>query len=162
MRDNEEQGRIEMAFNSRMTSVYRVSDLDEIVDGLIAHMRTQMEHPALLNSRFVFDEFLCLDISFHQLNLTRGSSYLPLPNWIEKKKAIINPKNYDGLCFRWAVIAADKWMNIDSHPERVSNLMKFENDYDWSGIEFPVPKEFQWKTLVSLKLIIMFQLMFWL
>ena len=131
-----------MAFNSLMTSVYRGSDLGEIVDGLIAHMRTQMEHPALLNSRFVFDEFLRLDIRFNQLNLMRGSSYLPLPNWIAKKKAIINPKNMnDGLCFRWAVIAADKWMDIDYNPERISSLIRFAHNYDWSGIEFPVSME---------------------
>ena len=47
----------------------------------------------------------------------------------------------DEECFSWAVIAADKWMNIDSHPERISNLTKFENDYDWSGMEFPVSME---------------------
>ena len=47
----------------------------------------------------------------------------------------------DEECFRWAVIAADKWMNIDYDPERISNLMKFENDYDWSGMEFPVSME---------------------
>ena len=34
-----------------------------------------------------------MDIDFHKLNLTRGSSYLPLPKWIANKKAIINPKN---------------------------------------------------------------------
>ena len=66
------------------------SDLDQIVDGMITHMKTQIENPALLNSRFRFDEVLFLDVNFHRLNLTRGSSYLPLPDWIEKKKAIIN------------------------------------------------------------------------
>ena len=29
-------------------------------------------------------------------------------------------------------------MDIDSHPERVSNLREFANNYDWSGLEFPV------------------------
>ena len=28
--------------------------------------------------------------------------------------------------------------NIKSHPERISNLTKFSNNYDWSGLEFPV------------------------
>ena len=50
--------RVELAFNSRMTSVYRGSDLDQIVDGMIAHMQTQIENPALLNSKFRFDEVL--------------------------------------------------------------------------------------------------------
>ena len=65
-----------------MTSVYRGSDLDQIVDGMITHMKPQIKNPALLNSRFRFDDVLFLDISFHHLNLTRGSFYLSLPDWL--------------------------------------------------------------------------------
>ena len=121
-----------------MTSVYRGSDLDQIVDGKIANMKFQIENPALLNSRFVFDEVLYLDVNFHQLNLTRGSFYLPLPDFIAKRKAVINPQNGDEECFKWAIIGVDKWMDIDFHPERVSNLREFADNYDWSGLEFPV------------------------
>ena len=53
--------------------------MDEIVDEMIAYMKQQIENLALLNSRFIFDEVLYIDVDFHQLNLTRGSSYLPLP-----------------------------------------------------------------------------------
>ena len=128
--DKEGQERVELAFNSLMTSVYRGSDLDQIVDGIIANIKFQIQNPALLNSRFVFDEVLYLDINFHQLNLTRGSSYLPLPDFIAKRKAVINPQNGDEECFKWAIIAADKWMDIDSHPERMSNLREFADNYD--------------------------------
>ena len=65
--DEEGQERVELAFNSSMTSVYRGSKTDQIVDGMIANMKLQIENPALLNSRFVFDEFLYLDVNFHQL-----------------------------------------------------------------------------------------------
>ena len=107
IRDDEEgQERVELAFNSLMTSVYRGSETDQIVDGMIANMKFQIENPALLNSRFVFDEFLYLDVNFHQLNLTRGSSYLPLPNWLARKKAIVNPHNDDEECFKWSVSTA--------------------------------------------------------
>ena len=51
---------------------------------------------------------------------------------------MINPQNRDEECFKWAIITADKWMDIDSHPERVSNLREFTDNYDWSGLEFPV------------------------
>ena len=74
--DEESKERVELAFNSLMTSVYRGSEMDHIVDGMIANMKFQIENPALLNSRFVFDEFLYLGVNFHQLHLTRGSSYL--------------------------------------------------------------------------------------
>ena len=83
---------VELAFNSRMINVYNLGDMDEIVNEMIAHIKGQIENPALLNSRFVFDEVLFTNVDFHQLNLTRGSSYLPLPNWLALKKAIINPK----------------------------------------------------------------------
>ena len=106
--DKEGQKRVKLAFNSLMTSVYRGSETDQIVDGMIANMKFQIENPALLNSRFVFDEFLYLDVNFHQLNLTRGSSYLPLPDLLVRKKAIVNPHNDDEECFKWSVIAAEK------------------------------------------------------
>ena len=66
--------RVDRAFNSRMTEIFQGSDLNEIVSKMLAHMKTQIENPALANSRFVFDEVLFLDISFYQLNLTQGSS----------------------------------------------------------------------------------------
>ena len=129
VRDGEEgKERVELAFDSLMTSVYRGSDLDQIVDGMTANMKFQIENPALLNSRFVFDQVLYLDIDFHQLNLTRGSSYLPLPDFIAKRKAVINPQNGDEECFKWAIITVDKWMHIDSYPERVSNLREFADN----------------------------------
>ena len=100
---------VELAFNSRMMNVYNLSDLDEIVDEMINHTKEQIENPALLNSRFVFNEVLFTNVDFHQLNLRRGSIYLPLPGWLARKKAIINPKNEDQECFKWAVIAASRW-----------------------------------------------------
>ena len=101
-------------------------------------MKTQIENPALLNSRFRFHEVLFLDVNFYPLNLTRGSSYLPLPDWIVKKKAIINPQNDDEECFEWAVIAADNFKEIGRNPQCVSNLRKFADNYDWAGLKFSV------------------------
>ena len=100
-----------------MMTVYNLSEINEIANEMIAHMREQIENPALLNSRFVFDEVLFMNIDFHQLNLTRGSSYIPLPEWLANKKAIINPHKEDQECFKWAVITASHWEEIDSHPE---------------------------------------------
>ena len=91
-------------------------------------MKEQIENSALSNSRFVFDEVLQMDVDFHQLNLTRGSSYLPLPEWLACKKAIINPLNKDQECFKWAVIVASRWEDIDRNPQRISKLKKFEAD----------------------------------
>ena len=108
---------VELAFNSRMLNVYNLCDMNEIVNAMISHMKQQIENPVLSDSKFVFDEVVNMDVNFHQLNLTRGSSYLPLPDWLARKKAIINPKNSDLECFKWAVIAAMRWEEIGKNPE---------------------------------------------
>ena len=140
-----------------MTNVYNLSDLDEIVNEMIAHMKEKIENPALLNSRFVFDEVLFTNADFHQLNLTRGSSYLPLPNWLARNKAIINPKKEDQECFKWVVIAASRWEEINNNPERISKLKRFEKDFDWSGIGFSVSvkdiKKFEFRNQISINLL---------
>ena len=99
---------VELAFNSRMLAVYNLSDMSEIASEMIEHMYQQIENPVLRDSKFVFDGVIHMDIDFHRLNLTRGSSYMPLPDWLAKKGVIINPKNSDMECFKWAVIAAMK------------------------------------------------------
>ena len=103
-----------------MMDIFQGSDLNEIVNEMFAHMKTQIENQALASSRFRFDEVLLLDVNFHQLNLTRGSSYLPLPDQMANKRAVINPKNEnDEECFKWAVIAALHYVDIKSYPERI-------------------------------------------
>ena len=135
IKDEVEQ--VELAFNSRMLAVYNLSDMGEIASAMIEHMQQQIENPALRESKFVFDGVIHMDINFHRLNLTRGSSYIPLPEWLAKKGAIINPKNSDMECFKWAVIAAMKWKDIGDHPERMNKLRRYEDDFDWDGMKFP-------------------------
>ena len=46
---------------------------------------------------------------------------------------IINPHNDDEECFKSSVIAVE---NIGmKNPQRVSNLRKFTDNYNWSGIK---------------------------
>ena len=114
-----------------MLAVYNLSDIGEIASAMIEHMQQQIENPTLRDSKFVFDGIIWMDIDFHRLNLIRGSSYVPLPDWLAKKGAIINRKNSDMECLKWAVIAAMKWRDIDNHPERISKLRRYEDDFDW-------------------------------
>ena len=83
---------VDLVFNSLMTNVYNLNDLDQIVLKMINNISYQIENPTLLNSRFIFEEVLYMDINIHQLNLTRGSSYLPLPEWLASKRVIKKSK----------------------------------------------------------------------
>ena len=68
--------RVEKAFNSTMTEIHQGSDLNEIIDEILIHMKMQIKNPVLTNSRFMFDEVLFPDVNFHRLALTRGSNVL--------------------------------------------------------------------------------------
>ena len=60
------------------------------------------------------------------------------PEYIAKKKAVINPNNNNEQCFKWVVITALHHEDIEHHPERSSLLQHFEGQYNSSGLEFPL------------------------
>ena len=67
-----------------------------------------------------------------------GTSYIESPEWIKNKGVTISPKNTkDNNCFQYAIIAALNYQNIDHHPERISKLKPFINNYNWKGIVLP-------------------------
>ena len=57
---------------------------------------------------------------------------------MDKNKGVtINPKNTKNhVCFQLAITAALNNQNIDQHPERISKLRPFINNYNWKDIEF--------------------------
>ena len=56
----------------------------------------------------------------------RGSSYIPLPKYLADKKALINLKNDDEQCFKWAVTRAIN--PTESHPERIDKKLRAKVD----------------------------------
>ena len=56
---------VELEFNSRMVNIYNLSNMNEIVNEMLAHMKQQIENQALSDSKFVFDEVLHMDVDFH-------------------------------------------------------------------------------------------------
>ena len=80
-----------MPFNSRMMEIFQGSDSNEVIDRMLANIKKQIENPALANSRFRSEEVLFLDLSFYQLNLTRGSSYIPSSKLDSEQKGSNQP-----------------------------------------------------------------------
>ena len=135
----EKEIKVDLPFHSKMTEIFQGSNIEEILEKMFAYIKTQVENSKLEDSEFKFDHIMHLDISFHKLQLTRGSSYIDLPAWIKGKKAVLNPKNEDDEeCFKWAVITALHHEEISSHPERISKLEPYSDLYNWKGLEFPM------------------------
>ena len=51
-----------------------------------------------------FKEVISLDIYTVDYKTLKGDSYIPLPDFLMRKKAIINMENKDNKCFLWSVL----------------------------------------------------------
>ena len=73
----------------------------------------QEELKMIKGSDFVFESVDLLDYKLHRVRLNRGGSYIKSPEWLENKKATINPKNKnDDECLWWSTISALNYNNI--------------------------------------------------
>ena len=97
-------------------------------------------------SDFEFDGVNFLYYDFNKISLYRGGSYIDSPKLLKDTKSTINPKNNDYKCFQYAVTLALNLDNIDNHPERISKIKPFINQYNWKDIDFP-PTNNDWRKL---------------
>lgn len=65
-----------------------------------------------------------------------GSSFIDLQTNIKKKNAIVNVRNNDQKCFMWAILSA-LHTNVQ-YPNHMSSYSAYENELNFTGINFPV------------------------
>ena len=122
-------------------------DTNNVVNRLIESFKKRYQEgleTRMRGSSYVFNHIRLLEYHFHKITLSRGSSYIPRLDWIANKKCTINPKNIkDNRCYLYAIVIALNFNKIPNHPERISNLIPFIPNYNWSEINFPAgPKEY--------------------
>ena len=84
-------------------------------------------------SEFVYDSVDVLYSNLNKVSLSRGGSNIDSP-----KRATINPQNKkDDRCFQYAVTIVLNHEQIKAHPERISKIKPFIDQYNWNEIDFP-------------------------
>ena len=87
-------------------------------------------------SGWYFKEVISFEIHIVDYKPMKGSSFIPLPEFIKRKKAIINMENKDDKCFLWSVL---RYLHPrEKHSTRINDLREYENDLNFKGIDFPV------------------------
>ena len=87
-------------------------------------------------SGFVLDGVIEFTLVITQFNPLSGSSYIPTPPSIAKKKAVSNIKNADQFCFQWAILSC--LYPPKNNPCRVSNYHQYHTTLNFEDISFPV------------------------
>ena len=77
-----------------------------------------------------------LEIGITKYDPLSGSGYSELPPYVARKGAVINMRNEDDQCFKWAVTRA---LNpADKNPNRITNELREQTEkYNWEDITFP-------------------------
>ena len=92
---------------------------------------------SMRGSEFNFDSVHLLYYDLQKISLKRGGSYIDSPEWLNDKKATINPKINDDNFLQYALVVALNYQNIKKDPQRISKIKSFIDQYNWKEIDFP-------------------------
>ena len=111
-------------------------DVEKLIDKCVKKIIEDLEVYQKNGSGWYFNEVVQLEIHTVDFNPTEGSSYIPLPDWIKNKKAIVNIENKDEKCFLWCILRY--LYSKERDEERISDLKKYEFSLNTKGISFPM------------------------
>ena len=80
---------------SNNVSIMQGKDTNDIIKELFESFLHDYQEKlkTIKGSDFVFESVYLMDYKLHRVRLKRGGSYIKSHEWLEKKKAEINPKN---------------------------------------------------------------------
>ena len=113
------------------------TDVKEILDKVKKKINENVINYQTNGSGWYFNEVKQLEI--HTVDykpMKGGSSYIPLPEWIMRKKAIVSIRNTANKCFIWSVLRY--LYPREKNDCRLGDLKKHENELNTKGIKFPV------------------------
>ena len=123
-------------FNSGTNINLESTDVEKLIDKCVKKIIEDLEVYQKNGSGWYFKEVVQLEIHTVEYNPTKGSSYIPLPDWISNKKAIVNIENKDDKCFIWCIL---RYLHPrDRDAERLTGLKKYEFSLNTKGITFPI------------------------
>ena len=81
------------------------------------------------------------DLHKENMSKNKDSDYLKTPEFISKKKFVINPLTTDKNLFMDAVILGLYSKTIGKNNTRPKNIRKYSDTINWDGINFPSTEE---------------------
>ena len=123
-------------FNSGTHINLESTNVKKLIDKCVKKIIEDLEIFQKNGSGWYFKEVVQLEIHTVENGVMKGSSYIPLPDWISNKKAIVNIENKDEKCFLWCVLRYLHPKERDR--ETWTDLKKYEKSLNTKGIYFPM------------------------
>ena len=123
-------------FNSSTYNNFNSTDVKDIISKSIIEIIEKISIYQQMGSGWYFKEIDQLEIHTTEFKPINGSSYIPLPDWIMRKKAIVSIRNKDDKCFIWSVL---RYLHPrEKNDSRLTDLKKYEFSLNTKGITFPM------------------------
>ena len=112
--------------------------IEQKYDEFIERIKGEIENWSVKGSGWEVERIETAYVNVARYQPLRGGTYLPLPANLAKKKAIINVKNIDNECLKWAIRAALFPPQDGKDPQRPSKY-PVNDGINYGGIDFPTP-----------------------
>ena len=122
-----------LQLSAKSFTIHSLADIPNKLQQLGKEMKVRNENLLRLQSFLNLVEIKATHINLAEHNpLTRGASYVVLPQFLASKKAIINVKNKDNRCFGYALLSAIFPVAHDLHPAKPHH---YNNKFSWGGLD---------------------------
>ena len=125
-------------FQSKPMVILKEEDIDPFLADAHAQLDKHVDKFTNNGSGWTLESVMSLSVNIAKYAPLKGSSYIELQKYLKNKKAIVNVKNEDNKCLKWALLSALHPAKKD--PQRVNKYMQFK-ELRFSGVDFPVPIE---------------------
>ena len=122
-------------FNTETYINLESTDVKVILSQMIKEILEKISIYQRNGSGWYFKEVSSLEIHIIDCKPIKGGSYIPLPDFIMKKKSIINIQSKDNKCFLWSIL---RYLDpVQINETRLTDIRKYKNDLNFKGIDFP-------------------------
>lgn len=117
-----------IGFDTNLSDHFNKNVVEEVVHCL--------DHAHFQGSGFTITRIDRLSVEVYLYEPLGGSSYLELPKKILGKRAVVNVKNHDKMCFMWAVLSA--LYPAKKNAQDIGNYWRYRDELNFDEVFFPV------------------------
>ena len=139
--DIETEDEIIHSIKSRRYNIFNEDDLINALNNMGKDIEITVAEKQIERSGLRIKKIHKITIHYDKYDPTRAGKYFELPEWIMRKKACINIKNDDDMCFRYCVLCKFYEIFKKDHPQRMYHYKKYieeDNFIKWNDMNYPV------------------------
>ena len=138
-RSDNEIIKAKLFFNSGLQVFTDTTNIPEVYEEMKQKMIESFATYTSGGSGWIFQGIEKLFLKVDKCNPLKGEGYIDLPQAIKTKKAVINVKNKDNRCHKYAILSALHHDEVDQkNTNSPSQYKKYAGKLNFTDIEFPV------------------------